>query len=218
MRYKTRNKEIRSENAAKPASQPAKAVVDWIQQQDIVRNALDLGCGKLRYAKYLAGKCEHLSLVDSKVQIERLQIIANSRTTVKDYASGKWPHAIVYAVEEFWDKVKRKYDLVLCANVISAIPSRKVRAATLKNVLRILTKRGRILVVNQYVNSYFKTMMISGKATPHLDGYILISQRGNYYYGLLSETKMSKILLGCGFGVIDHWSVGQSAFVLAGQP
>ncbi len=216
MRYKIKNIEIRSENAAKPGSQTARAVVEWIQRQGRVRSALDLGCGKLRYAKYLAEKCDHLGLVDSRIQIERFQMIENCRTNVKDYASKNWPHAEVYAIEEFWDKPRRKYDLVLCANVISAIPSKKVRTKTLKNVLRILKKTGRFLVVNQYTNSYFNQMINSGKTIHHLDGYILISTRGNYYYGLLPEAKMSKILSGCGFSIIKNWRTEQSAFVLAG--
>lgn len=216
MRYKIKNINIRSENAAKSGSQTARAVVEWIQRQSKVRSVLDLGCGKLRYARYLAEKCDYLSLVDSRIQIERFQIIENCRTTVKDYASKNWPNAEVDAIEKFWDKPRRKYDLVFCANVISAIPSKRVRTQTLVNVLKILKKGGHILVVNQYTNSYFKRMMRSGKTIPHLDGYILISTRGNYYYGLLHEAKMSKILSECGFNIIDHWRKEQSAFVLAG--
>ena len=216
MRYRVMNLEIRSENAAKPASQPASAVIKWIQCQSVVRNALDLGCGKLRYAQYLAEKCKHLSLVDSQIQIERRQIIGNFRTTVRDYAKAKWPHSKVYAIEDFWDKTNRKYGLVLCANVISAIPSRRIQTNMLRNVLRILNKRGRLLVVNQFTNSYFSKVINSCKAIPHLDGYILKSKRGYYYYGLLPEMKMSKILSQCGFVIIKKWRIKQSSFVLAG--
>lgn len=215
MRYRIKKLEVRSENAAKPASQSARAVVEWIEKQRRMKSVLDLGCGKLRYARYLAGKCDHLGLVDSQVQIERRQVIGNCHTTVKDYAANSWPHAEVYSLEEFWKKTRRRYDFVLCANVISAIPSRIIRARTLRSILRCLKKGGRVLVVNQYANSYFSRMINSGKVIAHLDGYILCSVRGNYYYGILPEEKMSRILAVCGFKVIERWRIGQSAFVLA---
>jgi len=215
MRYKVRSVEIRSENAAKPTLQPAKAVVEWIKRMDGVKSILDLGCGKLRYARYLAEKCDHLDLVDSLVQIERDQVISKKRTTVKNYAAKYFSNSDAYCIEEFLEKPRRKYDFVLCANMISAIPSKPIRNKTLRSVLTCLKRRGRILVVNQYTNSYFNRVIKSVRATPHLDGYILYSERGVYYYGILPEKKMSRILLGCGFRVINTWKSGQSSFVLA---
>jgi len=217
MRYKVKSFEIRSENAAKPCSQAAKAVIDWIRRKDRIKNALDLGCGKLRYTRHLAEKCEHLGLVDSMIQIERKQMIRKRQTTIKEYVAKYWPHAEVYCIEEFLEKTRRKYDFVLCANVISAIPSKRMRAKTLRSILMCLKKKGQVLVVNQYTNSYFKQVIRSIRATPHLDGYILSSARGSYYYGILPGEKMSKILLGCGFSIIESWRNGQSAFVLAGR-
>jgi SAM-dependent methyltransferase len=217
MRYKLRNFEIRSENAAKPTLRPSKTVVEWIKRMHSVKSILDLGCGKLRYARYLAEKCNHLDLVDSLVQIERHQMIGNQRTTVKNYTAKYLSNSDVYCIQEFLEKPRRKYDLVLCANMISAIPSKPIRTKTLRSVLTCLKTRGRILVVNQYTNSYFKRVINSVRATPHLDGYILYSDRGIYYYGILPEKKMARILLGCGFRVIDTWRSGQSSFVLAGR-
>lgn len=215
MRYKIKNFEVRSENAAKSTSRPARAVVEWIKRMDRVKSILDLGCGKLRYSRYLAEKCDHLSLVDSQVQIDRQQMIRKHLTSVRDYASQCWDHAEVYCIEKFLDKPRRKYDFVFCANVISAIPSKHMRSKTLRSVLICLKKSGRFLVVNQYTNSYFRKIINSARATTHLDGYILKSGRGSYYYGILSDVKMSRILSGCGFNVIDRWRNGQSAFVLA---
>jgi SAM-dependent methyltransferase len=216
MRYRVKKLEIKSENAAKSGSQVANSVVEWIKQLHIVKNTLDLGCGKLRYAKYLVKKCKHLDLVDSHVQINRRQLIENRYTTVKNYVAKRLPNADIYSIEEFLKKPRRKYDFVLCANVISAIPSKIIRGKTLRSILGCLKKTGQVLVVNQYTNSYFKKVKRSGKAIAHLDGYILCTRRGNYYYGLLPEAKMVKILLKYGFSVIKQWHSGQSAFVLAG--
>ncbi|MCJ7729034.1 MAG: class I SAM-dependent methyltransferase [Sedimentisphaerales bacterium] len=218
MRYTLKNIEIRTENTAKPRTQASKVVIEWIKAQPNAKSVLDLGCGKLRYTAYLAEKCEHLGLVDSKLQIGRRQMLGKSYSTVSDYAPKIWPNSEVYSIEEFWEKPRRRYDLVLCANVISAIPSREARVKTLESILRCLTKRGRVLFVNQCANSYFTKMANSKKARSYLDGYILHTSRGNYYYGILPEAKMRRILWRCGFKVINSWRRGQSAFVLGGVP
>jgi hypothetical protein len=89
MRYKVRDLEIRTENAAKPISQASQGVLSWIAAQDLIEDALDYGCGKLRYAGALAEKCRRLTLVDSSEQLCRLQLIAEERTTVKEYSASK---------------------------------------------------------------------------------------------------------------------------------
>ncbi|MCK5563767.1 MAG: methyltransferase domain-containing protein [Planctomycetes bacterium] len=216
MRYSVNKHEIRTENAAKSMRQASKYIVNWLVENVKVKSLLDFGCGKLRYARHLVQLCDHLGLVDSKVQIERRQKIGGLNTTINDYALRYWPHSVVYSLEEFWEKPRQKYDFVLCANVISAIPSRRIRAKSLTAIQGCLKKKGQLLVVNQYENSYFKKMMHSENAKPHLDGYLLNSKNGNYYYGILNESKMSSILKNCGFEVCDSWSSGQSAFVLAG--
>lgn len=216
MRYKIRKYEIRTENAAKTISQPAKSVLEWIKQEASCDSILDYGCGKLRYAHHLANECKYLGLIDSEIQIGRKQTINGDYTTVRKYALQQWPHARVIALEDFWKGLhKRTYDLIFCANVFSAIPSSKIRQRTLDALHGALKKTGRVLVVNQYTNSYFQHQITSKKAVAYFDGYLLPSGRKAYYYGLLSTTKMSKMLKQSGFSIIKTWNRSQSAFVIA---
>lgn len=170
--------EIRSENAAKPIAQASNALVDWLLSRPRVRYGLDYGCGKLRYTPYVARRCFSLGLVDSSLQLERPQIIAGRRTTVKEYARRQWPSCRIYTVQEFWCGTGEHYDFVLCANVLSAIPSRRLRERSLRAIKACLRQKGECLVVNQYRNSDFQQARKRGEAIPHLDGWILASSRG----------------------------------------
>jgi len=216
MRYKIRGYEIRSENAAKPFTQASSNVLKWIQEQSHVKRILDFGCGKLRYAGTLAEKCDQLSLVDSEVQIWRKQMIHKRLATVKEYALEKWPHSDVCSLEDFGIKNHSvKYDLIFCANVVSAIPSKSIRNKTLKLLLSCLKSEGRLFIVNQFKNSYFSKAIKAKQTIQHLDGYLLPCGPKAYYYGILPAAKMSHILNGCGFKISSKWEKGQSSFVVA---
>jgi len=216
VRYKVRGLEIRSENAAKPTTQPAAPLIQWLQGISPVHLALDYGCGKLRYSQALASKCTILTLVDSEVQLGREQQVGRTRTTVRTYAQRHWPKCRVLNVDEFW-RDRRTYGFVLCANVLSAVPDRRVRSKLLLKIASILGRTGRCLFVAQYQNSYFKEVAASPSAIPHLDGWILKTRRGAFYFGVLSRERLVYLLVKHGFGIEKAWTEGQSAYVLAGR-
>ena len=216
MRYSVKGFEIRTENTAKSGSQPAAAVLRWICELYPVKAALDYGCGKLRYAHQLARKCSSLTLVDSKVQLDRIQLINGQRTSVRAYAQEHLPGVSVLSVEEFGE-ADGAYDVILCANVLSAIPTAKARSSVLRKLCRSLGHSGRCLFVTQYQNSYFSNAARSPHAVPHLDGWILHTRRGAYYYGVLPREKLERIARRHGFAVLQSWVRGQSAFVIAGH-
>lgn len=215
MIYKVIGVEIHSENTAKPTSQPNKALLKWICKQEVVNRVLDFGCGKLRYAGALAKRCHNLTLVDSEIQLNRKQKIANQFTTVREYAKKRWKNCILLNAEEFRE-CKNKYDLILCANVLSAIPSSRSRSDVLNLILKSLKKNGKCLFVTQFKNSYFSKMLHSKRAKAHLDGWILKTKRGNYYYGIIPKMKLERILKLHGYYIYQSWIKGESVFVLAG--
>jgi SAM-dependent methyltransferase len=216
MRYKLNGVEIRTENTAKPMVRASKSLTDWILSRPQMPSALDYGCGKLRYTPYLARRCNKLGLVDSPIQLRRSQIIAGQTSTVERYASARWRSCKIYTVEEFWNVPRERFDLVLCANVLSAIPSRKLRARSLRAIKGCLKPGGACLVVNQHRNSYFGRARNRSEATDHLDGWILASAKSTTYYGILSCEKTKRILRAIGFRILEVWIDGESSFVLAG--
>jgi hypothetical protein len=214
MRYRVKGLEIRSENAAKPISQSSGYLRKWLMNVKPVGAALDYGCGKLRYGESLASRCSSLTFVDSAIQLDRLQVIDGVKTSVRDYVESHWTHARVLDPASFASD-RRTYSFVLCANVLSAIPDPRVRAAILRQILVSLKKKGRALFTSQYRNSYFKQLANAPNSKPHLDGWIVESAHGPAYYGILPRPKIETLLRRNGFAIRESWINDQSAYVLA---
>jgi hypothetical protein len=212
--YKVGAFNIKSECAAKPIVQASGVLLRCIERIQPVQQILDYGCGKLRYASALARKCQCLTLVDSAEQLDKTQKIAGAVTTVRQYATKRWPHAKAISVEEF-EEAHRKFDVILCANVLSAIPARVARSRCLRLLADSLEIDGKCLFVSQYTNSYFTHIRTSKNAVEHLDGWILQTQRGDFYFGILGKEKLSRLISRHGFAVLKSWVEGQSAYVLA---
>ena len=217
MRYKIKDSEIRSENAAKPAIDAAAFLVNWLRKRESTPSALDYGCGKLRYTAHLAHRSKHIGLVDSQVQIERTQRICSEYTSVKAFASQRWPGCTIQNLIEFWSCPARRYDFVLCAHVLSAIPCPKARAKSLRAIRAALTRGGHALFVNQHTNSYFTEVRKRPSSQPHLDGWIVKSKYGVSYYGILNKESIIKLAKRYNFKVEDAWVEGQSNYVLVSK-
>jgi hypothetical protein len=217
MRYSAQGLTIRSENAAKTVKQPSGPLTRWIRSNVSADSALDYGCGRLRYSGLLARTSKRLGLVDSAEQLDRQARVTGRVTTVRTVAQRRWPNCRVYTLEEFWGGVSQCYEFVLCANVLSAIPSRSVRSRSLKAIRSCLADDGTVLVVNQHTNSYFTTAVKSQDASAHLDGWILRSPIGPSYFGILTKDKVIRILRSHAFRIRDSWIDGQSNYVLAAR-
>lgn len=187
--YRVRGLIVRSENAAKPATQKSRAVCDWLREQPRVADALDYGCGKLRYAANLAARAERVTFVDSAVQISRSQRLIGRRTNVRDLVLTRWPSSRVLDISSFHGD-QRQFDLALCANVLSAIPSRHVRLNVLRAIRDRLKPGARCLLVSQYRNSYFNATANGPTAEPYQDGWLLRGRRGPAFYAPLDADRL----------------------------
>lgn len=216
MRYNINGHEIRSENTAKSMLQASKYLNQWISRHEIVNDALDFGCGKLRYSNALASRARKLTLVDSDVQLSRTQILDGRKTTVYDYIKYHFSNVRIITYEAFLSDCSM-YDIVLCANVLSAIPIAKVRSEALRCIVQRLKSSGQCLFVTQFRNSYFKKIAESPYAKPHLDGLLRITDHGSFYYGILPKNRLEKLVSQHGFSVYKSWVIEQHAYVLA-QP
>jgi len=216
MHYKVKGISIKSENAAKPIQQSSRYLIDWISAHGHVDSSLDYGCGKLRYTGSLYAISSSLAITDSKIQLERTQLIDGAETSVLEYVQDQLPGCIIYDLESFWNGIQEEFDFILCANVLSAVPSAKVRAKSLRAVRSALKDNGQLLVVNQHTNSYFTQIKNDSRSIQHLDGWITQSRNGGAYYGLLNKEAIVTLLARFGFKIIDAWVEGQSNYVLAG--
>jgi 2-polyprenyl-3-methyl-5-hydroxy-6-metoxy-1,4-benzoquinol methylase len=215
MHYQIHDMVIQSENAAKPESDAAMPLVRWLAQRDHTPSALDYGCGKLRYTHHLARRSTRIGICDSYVQLTREQKIHGRRTSVRTFAEGRWPRCRIHVLEDFLRAQPHRYDFILCANVLSAIPCRRIRACSLRAIRAALTARGQVLFVNQHTNSYFTMIRRKSTTWPHLDGWISKTNGHFSYYGILNKEAVIELAIGSGFGIVDAWVDGQSNYVLA---
>ncbi|EKN3870799.1 class I SAM-dependent methyltransferase [Yersinia enterocolitica] len=213
LNYKVNGVTIRSENAAKPHTMPSGYLCSYIQSTNKSGRALDFGCGKLRYSEQLVDKFETVTFLDSRKQLERMQVIRGIKTTIPEYVSNNYKRANVIPFEDI-QEITSHYDFILCANVLSAIPCKLTIDKVICGIKDLLKNDGEALIVNQYKSSYFKKYE---EGTKHLHGYIYQNSRSTSYYGLLDEATVKNICLANNILVIKSWSKAGSSYVKIGK-
>jgi hypothetical protein len=198
MRYRLPSRiEIRTENAAKPESQASKFVLGLLANLPHVASTFDYGCGKLRYQKAIAETTDVLALVDSEIQLSRLQTIRGKETSVRTiYRNSN--RMQTYTEMEF-ESLNARFDRGFCVNVLSVIPSYTRRRKVLNVVREKLRREGECLFAVQYRNSDFTRMREMTNARPWLDGFIIDSLRGHSFYGMISPDRLEASLKRAGF-------------------
>jgi hypothetical protein len=200
MRYKLASGiEIRTENAAKPESQQSKFLLDLISKLPHAASTFDYGCGKLRYQKAIADTTDVLAIVDSEVQLARLQILRGKKTSIRNIY--KQSNRIqVYNDLEFRE-LKARFERGFCINILSVIPSYPRRRQVLDVIHGMLKRDGECLFVVQYSNSDFRRMRNMSNAKTWLDGFLIDSLRGHSFYGMISPDRLEASLKRAGFHV-----------------
>lgn len=193
---------VKTENAAKPASQTSKFLTSLIADLQPVARTLDYGCGKLRYVEQLLRTTELLSLVDSEIQLSRVQTLRGIRTSIRDVFRSS-NRISVYNTNEF-DQTHSLYDRAFCINVLSAIPLPNERLRLLTQIQRKMAPSACCLFVVQYRNSDFTRMAKLPDAEPWYDGFLLKSLRGYSFYGLITHEVLSEMLIFAGFQIVSQ--------------
>jgi 2-polyprenyl-3-methyl-5-hydroxy-6-metoxy-1,4-benzoquinol methylase len=214
MRYRIQGHEIRSENAAKPASSASQWLLTWINGLPRQSTCLDLGCGKLRYTTPLAKRVRSVTAVDSRVQVDRIQRVGGEACSIRDYVRKHISNARVYAFDEVrWRS--HRYDFVVCSNVMSAIPCLRTRKQLMTYAKKCLKPTGRLLITTQFRNSHFKSWRTNPNAKPYLDGFIVRSRGRASFYGLLDAKDLVSLCNLSGFRILEFGHIKELAYVLA---
>lgn len=215
MRYSIRGFLVKSENAAKPIKQQNKEVLTWIASLPSNLKVLDYGCGKFRYAIPLSQQVEFVHAVDSGVQLSRKQIINNQSTTLMEYARRFHRNISVFPVDSrAW--INNRYDIVLCSNVLSAIPSAAERIKVLNRLRDVLKPSGYIFLCIQYRNSSFTGYKENPNASRYFDGWIIrksLNCKTVSFYGLISPARLIKLCQGVKLQVINSFQRNGSVYV-----
>jgi hypothetical protein len=200
MRYKLASGiEIRTENAAKPETQPSKFLLSLIANLPHVASTFDYGCGKLRYQRAIADTTDVLAIVDSEVQLSRLQMLRGKEISIRNVFKQSNRIQVYNAVE--FQELNTRFERGFCINVLSVIPSYTHRRKLLNVIHGKLRRGGECLFVVQYRNSDFTRMSKMSNAKPWLDGFIIDSLRGYSFYGLIPPDRLEASLKRAGFRV-----------------
>jgi hypothetical protein len=117
----------------------------------------------------------------------------------------------VVTIDAYWQSPAR-FDLVLFANVLSAIPDEWMRRKLMKSIRGHLTSDGECLIATQYRNSYFRRARERVNAVPYLDGWI-IPMGGGWasFYGILGPRELATLTEASGLRVVRSWTKGETA-------
>jgi 2-polyprenyl-3-methyl-5-hydroxy-6-metoxy-1,4-benzoquinol methylase len=176
-----------------------------------VQDLLDFGCGKLRYADLVTNIGERVLLVDSRIQLTRQQRIRGRKVSVAQIAKQLYRNVSVRPAEDL-AKVRNKFDVVTCINVLSAIPDLSVLRAVLQAIRRLTRRKGLAVFINQHRNSYFDNFKHGRR---HLFGHIHEGRNGHSYYGVMSKDRVQRLLRTAGFSIYRSWNDGEINFVEA---
>jgi len=208
MRYKVNGKIIRSENSAKPTNTASKLVLEHIDALPREYNVLDMGCGKLRHTIPLSKRVAHVTAVDSKEQVYRKQVIAGKKSiSIYEYADRYLPNVTIATIGNTRWK-RSRFDFVLIAHVLSAIPDIIARINVLRDGANVLKRRtGHMLIVTNFSNTRFRAWEKASRATAYLDGWIIENKKGVSFFGLISVHELIRYCLEIGLRIIQSRTV-----------
>jgi len=219
MRYRiSGNREIRSENAAKPHSQASRYLANMISSLPPVDQAFDYGCGKLRYLNVMLKTNLKLLITDSEIQLSRKQRLLDELqpTTVRHLLSGSNRIEVVNVAE--FTRVSETFDRGFCINVLSVIPIEAIRRRVVGLIFSRLRPGGSCLFVVQYRNSDFTRMAGMPNSIPWNDGILVDSLRGFSFYGLIRPDYLRQLVTDAGFETTDLRLADGSAYLTARRP
>lgn len=212
MHYHVNEYIIESELAAKSTKQTNKFVLEFISKLPSYYKVLDYGCGKLRYSIPLANHTSRVIAIDSVFQIEKKQMIADSFIAPKNF---NHDNLIIKSVDcNEWKK--EKYDIVFCANVLSAIPDDEERLKIISNSKSVLNRSGYMFIVVQYRNSYFNQYQARNDTIKYNDGWLI--KRGSNkcsFYGMITADKIINLCNVAGFNYYETVKHDGSCYIKA---
>ena len=214
MHYRIKSGIVKSENAAKSTKEASAYLLGLLKQFGQFDQVLDYGCGKLRYAVHLQRQAKKLTLVDSDIQLSRPLDLFGTKTSIREFVRKNWPNTRVLDQREF-PSDRRRYDFILCANVLSSIPANRTRLSILRSFAKCLKRNGCCLVICQHTNSYFWSQMRNKSVKKVGDGFVKGDKDSLSFYGLIPPDRLRQLVLDAGLTIEKSWVNDQSCYIVA---
>lgn len=214
MRYKIRGFGIiRSENAAKPSFQKSKFLVRFIAGLQHVESSVDYGAGKLRFLDDILARTDTLTIVDSTLQLERIQTIFSQKISIREFCAA---YNSLSAVDtKTFSKYACRFDRAYLFNVLQIVPIPSIRRQILLRLNRSLNLGGELICCVQYRNSDFTRMSCMQNSHPYRDGFIIEHSRGTSFYGMIKPDALISLIENAGFKIQSKVLHDGSCYVIA---
>lgn len=189
MHYKiAKNIIIKTENAAKPEHQRSAHLTSLISNLKHVSSSFDYGCGKLRYCDVILKSTDTLAVVDSEIQLLRVQTLRNKKTSIRALIDRS--NRITTYNDIQFVKDSEQYDRGFCIKILSSIPIFRKRQHIIRLIHSRLQRNACCLFVVQYRNSDFTRMRSMPNAWKWRDGFVIDSLRGHSFYALIQPDRL----------------------------
>lgn len=177
----------------------------------------DLGCGRLRHLRVLLCYSNDILLVDTKKQIERIQVYAGTKCSMMEYVKpidASQRHLRIETIDIF-EQQENELDVVLSIAVFDVV-LKKERIRMIRAAYRNLHTGGYLVVIVPRNNSSMLEYCTSENRLQ--DGYIS-RNRGNGPYTFYTNYRDIAPLVGLlsneGFAVIEDLSVFRNVCLIA---
>ncbi len=213
MHYQINDIIVKSELAAKPLSQTNKYVLKYISLLSNEYEVLDYGCGKLRYSIPISKKVKEIVAIDSKEQVDSYKKIGDRYCRPRDCSKD---NLMVMSIDEM-DWSEKRFDVVFCTNVLSAIPFEKERIKLLENAKKVMNNTGVLFISVQYRNSYFKGYNYRNDVSKYNDGWLIKTKSRNQvaFYAELPADYIIELCKRAGFSSFKVKKKDGSCFIEA---
>lgn len=155
---------IQVENSAPSQARPARSV-EWASQileKMNVNSIVDMGCGRLRNIPVLQHSFDHITMVDTPLQLKRIEKIAPNYVR---------PNKDTLLSLENFNLIPVEYDAFFLISVLHIIPDPKVRELIL-NIIKDKLRQSGFLVVDVPTSiNYYRVH--STPENQYNDGYLM---------------------------------------------
>lgn len=162
---------------------------------------LDYGAGKLRNAYFLLKEGYQVSILETPLQLQRLQHYSYDLSSFRS----------VYSTN---DEIKETYPAVLCSFVLNVIPHPEIRSDILFHIHSLLYPQGLLFVEVRKIKGIYSTKY----RIPYRDGFAIGKGEVKTFQKPFEKEEFRQFLQKHGFVVREIYSTSDSWYAIAQKP
>ncbi len=173
------------------------------------RSVIEVGCGLLANTPYLLESFEWVILVDTPVQLNRIENKLRKLKTM-------YPSLYAVISSENFKQSRLNFDSAVLLNVLHVIPSKNERIELLRDIYSNLREGGVLYVDSPRGEGYYKKSLKNWQRFQ--DGWIIPRGRYATFYKELTVEELTEYLHKAGFDIISYPKLNHRVIALAEKP